>query len=290
KPKPVKEKSSKPAPVPKPKDDASANIVRDSPSPADAKTGANIDKTNSGGETENIAIRKNKDDASANIVRDSPSPADAKTGANIDKTNSGGETEILQISEEQGEDVDNRVNLEEKTAELDQGQAGSDPGKTPKSRPLPEQVLMEEYQVGLDPRQSHVALAGPNPEPMYDDFVATVYPQVHESLKHTSEEHVQMDNSLSSTGTLSSMKNLDNFNFSDQFIADKSLEEESGNSNVDTEVESMITVPIHQASSSAPPLSTPVIDLSPPKPVSTPTVFIATTATTATTLPLPPPP
>ncbi|GJS38892.1 retrovirus-related pol polyprotein from transposon TNT 1-94 [Tanacetum coccineum] len=248
KPKPVKEKSSKPAPVPKPKDDASANIVHDS-----------------------------------------PSPTNAKTSADTDKTNSGGDTEILQIGEEQGKDVDNQVNLEEKTAKLDQGQAGSDPSKTPESRPLPEQVLMEEDQVGPDPGQSHVALAGPNPEPVYDDFVATVYPQVHESLKHTTEEHVQMDNPLSSTGTLSSMKNLDNFNFSDQFIAEKLLEEESGNGNVDTEVMSMITVPIHQASSSAPPLSTPVIDLSPPKPVSTPTVFIATTATTTTTLPLPPP-
>ncbi|GJY05551.1 hypothetical protein Tco_0371491 [Tanacetum coccineum] len=34
---------------------------------------------------------------------------------------------------------------------------------------------------------------------------------------------------------------------------------------MDTEVESMVTVPIHQASSSVPPLSTPVIDLTPPK-------------------------
>ncbi|GJY76032.1 hypothetical protein Tco_0481148 [Tanacetum coccineum] len=125
---------------------------------------------------------------------------------------------------------------------------------------------MKEDQAGPDPGQSHVALAGPNPEPMHDDFVATVYPQVHKSLKHTTEEHVQMDNPLSSIGTLSSMKNLDNFNFGDQFIAGKSPEDESGNGNVDTEVKSMVTVPIHQASSSVPPLSIPVIDLSPPKP------------------------
>ncbi|GJU47941.1 hypothetical protein Tco_1217496 [Tanacetum coccineum] len=62
-----------------------------------------------------------QDDASANIVRKSSSPADAETGADIDKTNSGRDTKILQIGEEQGEDVDNQVNLEEKTAELDQG-------------------------------------------------------------------------------------------------------------------------------------------------------------------------
>ncbi|GJZ29543.1 hypothetical protein Tco_0574190 [Tanacetum coccineum] len=60
-----------------------------------------------------------------------------------------------------------------------------------------------------------------------------------------------------------------------------------------TKVESMVTVPIHQASSPVPPLSTPVIDLTPPKPVS-PTVqepaFTATTTTTSTTFPPPPPP
>ncbi|GKE15922.1 hypothetical protein Tco_1423499 [Tanacetum coccineum] len=118
-----------------------------------------------------------QDYASANIVHDSLSYADAETGADKDKTNSGGDTEILHISEEQGEDVDNQVNLEEKTIELDEGQAGSDPGKTPESRPPSEQVLMEEDQAGPDPGQSHVALAGPNPESMHDDFISTIYPQ-----------------------------------------------------------------------------------------------------------------
>ncbi|GJY10733.1 hypothetical protein Tco_0378918 [Tanacetum coccineum] len=64
---------------------------------------------------------------------------------------------------------------------------------------------------------------------------------------------------------------------------------------METEVESMVTIPIHQASSSAPPLSTPIIDLIHPKPLSPPgqeQVFTATTATTATTTTtlLPPPP
>ncbi|GJU58766.1 hypothetical protein Tco_1236532 [Tanacetum coccineum] len=78
-----------------------------------------------------------QDDTSVNIVCDTPSPADAETSAESDKTNSGGDTGILQIGKEQGEDVDNQVNLEEKTDKLDQGQAGSDPGKTPESRPPP---------------------------------------------------------------------------------------------------------------------------------------------------------
>ncbi|GJR95422.1 hypothetical protein Tco_0267596 [Tanacetum coccineum] len=180
------------------------------------------------------------------------------------------------------------------TAEIDECQARSDPSKTPESRPPPEHVLMEEDQTRPNPGQSHVALAGPDPEPMHDDFVATVYPQVHESLKHTTEEHVHLDNPLSSSGTLSSMKNLeDNFTFSDQFINDKPTKEDPGKSNMETKVESMVTVPIHQASSSIPPLSTPVIDLTPSKPVSSTIqepIFTATTEMTTTTLPLPPPP
>ncbi|GKF11161.1 hypothetical protein Tco_0049087, partial [Tanacetum coccineum] len=70
------------------------------------------------------------------------------------------------------------------------------------------------------------------------------------------------------------------------------MEDEPGKANVETKVESMVTVLIHQASSSVPPLSTPVIDLSPPKPVSPHVeepIIIAITATT-TTLPLLPPP
>ncbi|GJW68296.1 hypothetical protein Tco_0122720 [Tanacetum coccineum] len=54
----------------------------------------------------------------------------------------------------------------------------------------------------------------------------------------------------------------------------------------------MVTVPIHQASLSSPPLSTPIIDLTPPKLVSPPIqepIFTATTATTTTTLSLSPP-
>ncbi|GKG38769.1 hypothetical protein Tco_0460481 [Tanacetum coccineum] len=87
----------------------------------------------------------------------------------------------------------------------------------PESQPPPELVLMEEDQAGPDPGQSHVALARPDPEPMHDDFVATMYPQVHESLKHPDEEHAQVENPLSSTGTLSSKKNLDAYTFGDQF-------------------------------------------------------------------------
>nr|GFB92185.1 hypothetical protein [Tanacetum cinerariifolium] len=122
---------------------------------------------------------------------------------------------------------------------------------------------------------------------MHDDFVATVFPKVHESLKHTTEEHVHLENPLSSSGTLSSMKNLeDNFTFGDQFINDKPTEKDPRKTNVEAKVKSMVTVPIHQASSLFSPLSTPVIDLTPPKPVSfivQEPIFTTTPATTTTT-------
>nr|GFB36119.1 histone deacetylase 14 [Tanacetum cinerariifolium] len=197
---------------------------------------------------------------------------------------------LLELQKPKKTNVANKVDLEEKTAKIDQGQAGSDPGKTPESRPPPKRVLMEEDQAGPNPRQSHVALAGPDPKPMHDDFIATLYPHVHESLKHPDEEHVHLENPLSSTRTLSSMKNLDSFTFGDQFIADKSPEDEPRNANMETKVKSMVTVPIHQALSSVPPLSTPVINLIPPKPVSSTVQEPVFTATTETTTTLPPPP
>ncbi|GJS13765.1 hypothetical protein Tco_0408237 [Tanacetum coccineum] len=170
-----------------------------------------------------------QDDTSANIVRDSSSPADAETGADTDKTNSGGETEILQIGDEQGDDVTDVVNLEDKTAEIDEGQAGSDPGKTPESLPPPDDDKMDEDQAGPDPRESRVALAGPNPEPTHEDFMANVYPNVHESLKFPADEQVILDEPLSSSKTLSSMKNLDDaYTIGDQFINDKSTKDEPG--------------------------------------------------------------
>ncbi|GKC01030.1 hypothetical protein Tco_0987166 [Tanacetum coccineum] len=162
-----------------------------------------------------------QDDASANIVRNSPSPVDAETGANTNITTSTANTEVLYVEDVQGEKILHTVVLKEKTVKLDEGQARSDPGKTPESRPPPKHEHMDEDHAGPNPGQSHEALAGPNPKPMDDDFNATIYPKVHESLKHTTEEHVHLENLLSSSGTLSSMKNLDDaFTFDDQFLND----------------------------------------------------------------------
>nr|GFA02449.1 ribonuclease H [Tanacetum cinerariifolium] len=51
-----------------PHDDTSANINRETPSPADAETGANTDKTNTGGDTEILQISEEQGDDVANMV------------------------------------------------------------------------------------------------------------------------------------------------------------------------------------------------------------------------------
>ncbi|GJS44469.1 hypothetical protein Tco_0569512 [Tanacetum coccineum] len=172
-----------------------------------------------------------QDDTSVNMVHDTLSPADstndAETAVDMEQSNSETGTEIFSVEEEQGKDVLNTMALEETTIELDEGQAGSDPGKTPESQAPPEIELMKEDQL-------------------------------------TTEEQVHIENLPSSSGTLSSMKNL-------------------------KEAFTFVTVPIHQASSLVPLLSTPFIDLSPPKPVSSPIQEPIITATTTTTTTLPPP-
>ncbi|GKB91575.1 hypothetical protein Tco_0963847 [Tanacetum coccineum] len=125
------------------------------------------------------------------------------------------------------------------------------------------------------------------------EVILRVVPEGSESFEGFADDiFILEDLPLSSTGTLSSMKNLeDAYAIGDQFINDKSTDDELGKLNVEAEVVSMVTVLIYQASSSVPPLLTPVIDLSPPKPASSTTqapIFTATTTTTPTTLPPPP--
>ncbi|GKA64309.1 hypothetical protein Tco_0763915 [Tanacetum coccineum] len=155
----------------------------------------------------------------------------------------------------------------------------------------------DEDHAGTDPRRKSVwsALLDQTLSPYaQNEFMADLYPKVQERLKFLADEHVVLEEPLSSFGTLSSMKNLDDaYTIGDQFINDKATEDEPEKLNVESEVVSMVTVPIYQASSSVPPMSTPVIDLSPPKPAPSTTqapVFTTTTSTTTTTRPLPPPP
>ncbi|GJT44319.1 hypothetical protein Tco_0953034 [Tanacetum coccineum] len=87
---------------------------------------------------------------------------------------------------------------------------------------------MDEDQAGRDPGESSVALDGPDPESTHAEFMADLYPKVQESLKFLADEHVILEEPLSSFGTLSSMKNMDDaYTIGDQFINDKATEDEN---------------------------------------------------------------
>ncbi|GKE18926.1 E-beta-farnesene synthase, partial [Tanacetum coccineum] len=106
---------------------------------------------------------------------------------------------------------------------------------------------------------------------------------------------VRLEEPASSAGTLSSLQNLNKeLSFTDQFLVEKSQEDEPEKTNTESEVQSMVTVPIHQDTSSVPLMTTPVIDLTVSQPVSAtiqaslPTSTATVTAITTTTTSLPP--
>ncbi|GKF06104.1 hypothetical protein Tco_0036772, partial [Tanacetum coccineum] len=163
--------------------------------------------------------------------------------------------------------------------------------------------VQDEGQAGPNPDLEHMNLEAsdtsiqPNPEQMDDEFTTTAYPNVQENLKLPTEGEVRLEDPASSPGTLSSLQNLDKeLSFTNQFLAEKSLEDEPEKTNIEAEVQSMVTVPIHQDTSLVPLMTTPVIDLtvSQPVPITVqaplPTLTATATATTTTLPPIPPQP
>ncbi|GKE92676.1 hypothetical protein Tco_1573771, partial [Tanacetum coccineum] len=146
----------------------------------------------------------------------------------------------------------------------DEGQAGPNPESQPQSS----------HAVHAGPNLEHMDLEATdastqqNTNQMDEEFTTTAYPNVQENLKLPTE---------------------------DQFLEEKSQENEPEKTNNELEVQQMVTVPIHQDTSSVPPMATLVIDLTISHPVST-TVHAplptstTTTTTIITTTSLPPPP
>ncbi|GJU52994.1 hypothetical protein Tco_1226708 [Tanacetum coccineum] len=178
----------------------------------------------------------------------------------------------------------------------DEGQAGSNPGDAAVSQP------QSSHAVHAGPNREHMDLEvtdtsiQQNPEQMDEEFTTTAYPNVQENLKLPTEDQVRLEEPASSAGTLSSLQNLDKeLSFADQFLVEKSQEDEPEKTNTESEVQSMVTVPIHQDTSSVPLMTTPVIDLTVSQPVSTtvqaplPTSTATVTTITTTTSLLPPP-
>ncbi|GKE13186.1 hypothetical protein Tco_1416737, partial [Tanacetum coccineum] len=275
KPKPAIEKSSKPAPAPKPKlvDEPDEEPAHSEPEPEPEQEGSGEEYDMERAiqmkairplpvvEGNGKAIVTEEQAAQSLLALHTPKRRSTTNQFILERQTSATEkvstrpsaqpqddTSTNIIAKELGEDVTNQVNLEEKTAELDQDQAGSDPGESLESRAQPEQVHMDEDQAGPYPGINRVALDGLDPDPTYDEFMADLYPKVQESLKFPVDEHVILEDHLSSTGTLSSMKNLeDAYAIGDKFINDKSTDDELGKLNVEAEVVSMFTAPIYQA-------------------------------------------
>ncbi|GJZ17279.1 hypothetical protein Tco_0553402 [Tanacetum coccineum] len=168
----------------------------------------------------------------------------------------------------------------------DEGQAGPNPGVQDEGQAGPNPGVQDEGQAGPNPsiavesqlQSSHVVHAGPNlehmdlgtsdastqqkPEQMDEEFTITAYPNVQDNLKLPTEDQVILKEPASSMGTMSSLQNLEkDLSFTDQFFIKKPQEEEPGKTNVEAEVQSMVSVPIHQDTSSVPPMTTPVNDL-----------------------------
>ncbi|GJT57923.1 hypothetical protein Tco_0992977 [Tanacetum coccineum] len=145
----------------------------------------------------------------------------------------------------------------------------SDPEKAHEALAGPDPEPMKEDQTGSDSGKLHVSLAGPNPEHMDDEFLATAYLKVHENLKLITDERVIDDKPESHSGSMSSMKNLDDtVNFGDQFLYDKPTEDDQEKSKVREESDSTLPDPSHQTVTSTPPVIAPFTDVSSTKPSS----------------------
>ncbi|GJR95514.1 retrovirus-related pol polyprotein from transposon TNT 1-94 [Tanacetum coccineum] len=101
--------------------------------------------------------------------------------------------------------------------------------------------VQDEGQAGPNPGEQDEGQAGPNP-----DDAAASQPPSRRTLKLPTEGEVRDLWELQSyAGTLSSLQNLDKeLSFTNQFLLEKSQEDEPEKTNIEAEVQSMVTVPI----------------------------------------------
>ncbi|GJU01873.1 hypothetical protein Tco_1112211 [Tanacetum coccineum] len=212
------------------------------------------------------------DDTSEKVIHESSSTSDSE------RTESETEAAAPKGDQDQGE-------VDSSTVTSGVSIPVSDPEKAHEALAGPDPEPMKEDQTGSDSGKLHVSLAGPNPEHMDDEFLATVYPKVHENLKLITDERVIDDKPESHSGSMSSMKNLDDtFNFGDQFLHDRPTEDDQEKSKAREESDSTIPDPSHQTETSTPPVIAPFTEVSSSKPslLVTPPP-INTEATTITT-------
>ncbi|GKB92047.1 hypothetical protein Tco_0964319 [Tanacetum coccineum] len=147
------------------------------------------------------------------------------------------------------------------TRDQDEGQAGPNPGNQDEGQAGPNPGDQDKDQAGSNPGDAAESQSQSSHVQMDEEFTTTAYPNVQENLKLPTK---------------------------DQFFVEKPHEEELGKTNAEAEVQSMVSVPIHQDTSSVPPMTTPVIDLiksQSDSPLPTSTATISTITTITTTLP-----
>ncbi|GJR10563.1 hypothetical protein Tco_0793215 [Tanacetum coccineum] len=150
----------------------------------------------------------------------------------------------------------------------DEGQAGSNPGDAAESQPQSSHVVHARPNLEHMDLKAIDASTQQNTKQIDEEFTITAYPNVQENLKLPTK---------------------------DQFLEEKPQEDEPEKTNTESEVQSMVTVPIHQDTFSVPPMATSVIDLTVSHPVSIIvhallSTSTATTTSITTTTSLPPPP
>ncbi|GKC95574.1 hypothetical protein Tco_1161016 [Tanacetum coccineum] len=109
-----------------------------------------------------------------------------------------------------GTDSDEEVSPDMNAQGQEEGQGGTNPGdagvsQTPSSHVVYAGPNLDHMDLGIAEASSQ-----PNTEQMDDEFTSTAYPKIQENLKLPTEGDVRLEEPASSTGTLSSMKNLDN--------------------------------------------------------------------------------
>nr|GEY32943.1 hypothetical protein [Tanacetum cinerariifolium] len=152
----------------------------------------------------------------------------------------------------------------------------------------PNPGIQDEGQVRPNPSVQDEGRAGLNP----GDATESQPQSSHvENLNLPSEDLVIPEEPTSSTGTLFSLENLEKeLSFTNQFFVKKQQEKEPRKTNAEVEVQSMVLVPIHQDTSSVPPMTTLVIDHKTSQSGSPLPTSLTATSIVMTTTTIPPPP
>ncbi|GJW74999.1 hypothetical protein Tco_0134369 [Tanacetum coccineum] len=164
------------------------------------------------------------------LARRDQTPPDSQTGPSSQPEDDTSEKVIHESSStSDSERIESETDTAAPKGDKDQGEVDSStitsgvsihvlvPEKAHVALAGPDPKPMKEDQTGSDSGKLHVSLAGPNPEHMDDEFLATAYPKVHENLKLITGERVIDDKIESHSGSMSSMKNLDDTLTLDQF-------------------------------------------------------------------------